>query len=75
MTRAIKTQTKRFMITKIEPDLWRKFKTACAFYDLSMRQLFINLMTNIVNDYENRPWDNYPPILKYKHGPEKKCLI
>lgn len=72
MTRANKPKTKRFMITKIDPDLWRKFKTACAHYDLSIRDLFINLMENIVSDYEQLPWDNHPPMLKYEHGPEKK---
>lgn len=72
MERVKKSQTKRFMITKIDPDLWRKFKTACAYYDFSIRDLFINLMQNIVSDYEKMPWDNYPPMLKYEHGEEKK---
>ena len=72
MTKVIKPHTKRFIITKIDPQLWKKFKTACAFYDLSMRDLFIKLIENIVSDYENRPWDYSPPMLKYKHGEEKK---
>ena len=72
MTRLKKAKMKRFMITKIDPDLWRKFKTACAYYDLSSRDLFINLMENIVCDYEKRPWDNQPPMLKYEHGPKKE---
>lgn len=71
MTRIKITLTKRFMITKIDPDLWRKFKTACASYDLSIRQLFIDLMTNIVDDYEKRPSVNHPPILKRRKEPNK----
>ena len=72
MTRVKKAQTKRFMITKIDPDLWRKFKTACAHYDLSSRDLFINLMENIVYDYEKRPADDSPPMLKGRKELKKK---
>lgn len=72
MTRANKAQTKRFMITKIDPDLWRKFKTACAHYDLSIRDLFINLMANIVHDFEKRPADDSPPMLKGRKQLKKK---
>ena len=72
MTRANKARTKRFMLTKIDPDLWRKFKTACASYDLSIRELFINLMVNIVDDYEKRPSVNFPPILKRRKEPKKE---
>lgn len=71
MTCANKAQMKRFMITKIDPDLWRKFKTACASYDLSIRSLFINLMVNIVDDFEKRPSVNHPPILNRVKEPKK----
>ncbi|MBA7713256.1 hypothetical protein ES703_122256 [subsurface metagenome] len=72
MTRVNKARTKRFMITKIDPDLWRKFKTACAHYDLSSRDLFINLMENIVYDHEKRPADDSPPMLKGRKELKKK---
>jgi len=35
----------------IEPDLWREFKAACAYYDLSMKVTLIKHIQNIVNDY------------------------
>jgi len=35
----------------IDPDLWREFKTACAYYDLSMKATLIKHIQNIVNDY------------------------
>lgn len=73
MTRANKAQTKRFMITKIDPDLWRKFKTACAHYDLSIRDLFIKLITNIVDDYQKRPGSKHPPIFNPIKELKKKC--
>lgn len=73
MTRANKVKTKRFMITKIDPDLWRKFKTACAHYDLSMKDIFINLITNIVDDYEKRPENRSKGLLCCGKELKKKC--
>lgn len=72
MTRVNKARMKRFMITKIDPDLWRNFKTACAHYGLSSRELFINYMTCIVDDYEKRPADDSPPMLKGRKELKKK---
>lgn len=73
MTRKNKTQTKRFMITKIDPDLWRKFKSACASYDLSIRECFIYFMVYITDFFEMRSSDDLPAILKRSKELKKKC--
>ena len=72
MTRAIKTQTKRFMITKINPDLWRKFKAACASCDVPIREVFIDFMLNTVTDYDTGATYKSSPILKWRKEHQKK---
>lgn len=72
MTRPKKAKTHRFLITKIDPDLWRKFKTACAHYSISSRQAFLNHITNVVNAYEHRDSVVISPILDITKEPKKK---
>lgn len=43
---------KRYNFTNIDPDLYRKFKAACAYYGLDMREVFIKHMETIVADYQ-----------------------
>jgi len=43
---------KTFRITRIDPELMRKFKAACSYYDLDMRAIFIQYMSAVVTDYE-----------------------
>lgn len=73
MTRRIKSQTKRFMITKIDPDLWRRFKSTCAFYGLPIREFFIDFMIKTVEDHEARDLINVPRIVNLKKELKKKC--
>ena len=43
--------SKDFIVHNINKDLHRDFKTACAWYEISMREILIKHMQNIVNDY------------------------
>ena len=43
---------KSYRITRIDPELFQKFKSACAFYGLDMRDVFVKYMSCIVQDYE-----------------------
>ena len=63
-------KAKTYLITGIDADTWKDFKTACAFYNLSMRATFIKHIQNIVNDYRlNRKIFDKPKVYKHK---EKK---
>ena len=42
---------KDFNIRNIPEDLGNDFKTACAYYTISMKAVLIRHMQNIVNDY------------------------
>ncbi len=42
---------KEFLIRDITPELGKDFKAACAYYDLSMKAIFLKHMQNIVDDY------------------------
>jgi len=42
---------KDMIIQGIPADLKKDFKTACSYFDLSMKKTLINHMQNIVNDY------------------------
>lgn len=48
---------KDYILSNIDQDFHREFKAACSHYGLSMREVFIRHMQNIVNDYR-----------KYKSG-------
>jgi len=40
-----------YLLKNVDKDLWRQFKTACAFYDINIRREFIRHIRNIVSDY------------------------
>ena len=42
---------KDFNIRNIPEDLGKDFKTACAYYVISMKAVLVRHMQNIVNDY------------------------
>jgi len=42
---------KTYLLTGIDHDLQRDFKTACVYFDISMKAMLIKHMQNIVNDY------------------------
>ena len=58
---------KSFLITGIDDDLYKEFKAACAFYDLTIRGLFIKHMKCIVSDYRV-----HKAQAKEELGPDKK---
>lgn len=39
---------KSYTLTGIDPETWRKFKTACVYNDISIRDSFINHMLDVV---------------------------
>jgi len=51
------TLGKDYILTNIEEGFYREFKAACSHYGLSMKEVLIRHMQNIVNDYR-----------KYKSG-------
>ena len=54
----------------IDPGLWRDFKAACAYYNISMKATLIKHIQNIVNDYrKDRTIYDIPKVYKHK---EKK---
>ena len=42
---------KTCFITGIDAELYREFKTACAYFDISIKDTIINHIQNIVNDF------------------------
>ena len=42
---------KDFILHNLDQDFHREFKAACSHYGLSMREVLIRHMQNIVNDY------------------------
>lgn len=64
-------KVKTYLITGINPDTWRDFKTACAYYNLSMRATLIKHIENIVNDFRrDRMMHDKPKV--YSHRRKKK---
>lgn len=63
---------KSYLLTGIEPTLWKNFKAACAHYDISMREIFIKHMQNIVSDYNMQRQHKPPSIGKFKKGGKKR---
>jgi len=59
---------KSYLIQGIEPTLWKNFKTACAWYEISMRDIFIKHMQNTVSDYMDDKKLHYVPIKDTKKG-------
>ena len=44
---------KSYLITGVEPMLYKNFKSACAYYELTISEVFIKHMESIVEDYNN----------------------
>jgi len=40
-----------YLIKGIDHELWKEFKAACAHYEISMREIFVKQIENVVNDY------------------------
>jgi len=65
------TLVKTCFITGIDVELYKDFKTACAYYDLSIKEVLTKHMHNIVEDYrKDRKIHDKPKI--YKHVKGKK---
>jgi hypothetical protein len=43
--------SKDFQLKDLDPQLHREFKAACSHFGLSMKQVLVKHMQNIVNDY------------------------
>jgi len=42
---------KTYLITGVEPMLYKNFKAACAHYELTINEVFIKHIEHIVEDY------------------------
>ena len=45
------TLDKKYLITGVDPELYKDFKTACAYYGITAKATLIKHMENIVKDY------------------------
>lgn len=64
--------SKNYLIEKIDPELMRDFKTACAWYEISMRDTLIKYMENIAEDYlRSRAMSGKPEIYTKKGGKKR----
>jgi len=59
---------KSFTITGIDPKLWKEFKAACAHYDLTIKDVFILHVKNIVSDYSMQKRFKPPSIVDPDKG-------
>lgn len=64
--------SKTFLIEGIDPKLHKDFKVACAYYGLSMKDVLIQHMRNIVEDYLNEVSTLDKRISRIKKGGNKK---
>ena len=62
---------KNYVLRDMDPDLYREFKTACAYFDLSMKKVLIGHMQNIVFDYRSSKAMSGKPILDARKGGKK----
>ena len=61
--------SKSYLIRDIDDETWKDFKTACVYYDISMRATLIKHIQNIVNDYRKaRMMFDKPKIYKDEKG-------
>jgi len=63
---------KTYQITGIEPMLYKNFKAACAYYELTINEVFVKHMRNIVEDYNNAILDRKFKAQQIKKGGRKK---
>lgn len=59
---------KTYLITGIEPELRKDFKSACAYYGTSMRDSFIEHMEKIASDFNIWRWGKGRNKPKRKKG-------
>lgn len=63
---------KNYLIIDIEPDLMKEFKSACSFYNTTMRDSFITYMVSTVNFYKkDRGIFDKPKIYTRKGGKKR----
>jgi len=63
---------KTYQITGIEPMLYKNFKAACAYYELTINEVFIKHMENIVEDHRRALGVFDKPKTYTKKGAKKK---
>jgi len=63
---------KKYLITGVEPMLYKNFKAACAHYELTINEVFIKHMENIVADYLMAVSEFKQPKIYTKKGAKKK---
>lgn len=61
--------SKDLILQNLNPDIHREFKTACSHYGLSMKEVIIRHMQNIINDYrKDKKGLDKPEMSKSKWG-------
>lgn len=71
-------KTKTYRITRIDPRVWRKFKAACSYYGIDMREIFVTYIQQIGADYEwasnNKVLVSINDLFRLGHTLEEKHL-
>jgi len=62
---------KDYLIKGVDPTLYKYFKAACAYYELTINEVFVKHMENIVNDYL-RAVSEFDKAKVYTHKKGKK---
>lgn len=63
---------KSYLLEGIDPDLWKDFKSACSFYNTTMKDNFITHILRTVNIYKkDRGIFDKPKIYTNKGGKKR----
>jgi len=62
----------KYMLTGVDPGLWKKFKAACSLRGCTVKESFLDHINIIVAGYQNNP--DYPAdyIHKRRKGDKRK---
>lgn len=62
-------ERKEYLLRGIDPGLWKDFKSACAYYGISIKEVLTKHIHNIVDDYrKDRKMYDQPKIYKKEKG-------
>lgn len=60
---------KNYCLNNVDSELWKEFKTACAYFDQSIRQTFITHIVFVIGDYKRaRKRSDKPTVYTKKRG-------
>jgi len=63
---------KKYLLTGIDPETWRKFKACCDLQGVSMKEAFLEYIDTVVATIRKHPGEYKPRANKHKKGGKKK---